>query len=201
MSTERFFPPTLPQSPKPDARARSSSASSWKLFLLPPIGTSLASIIARQLLAFSRKQVLQPRVLDANEVMSGIEKLLQTLIGVETTIVTRLAPDAGMVRADPGQLEQVVMNLCINARDAMKQGGTLTIETGNKELSPDYSIEHPWVTPGRYVMLAVSDTGEGMDEGTAAQIFEPFFTTKTSEKGTGLGLATVYGIVKQSGGS
>jgi two-component system cell cycle sensor histidine kinase/response regulator CckA len=163
--------------------------------------SALATNLTRQLLAFSRKQVLQPRVLDVNEVMTGIEKLLQTLIGVETTIVARLAPDAGMVRADPGQLEQVMMNLCINARDAMKKGGTLTIETGNKDLSYDYSIEHPWVIPGKYVMLAVSDTGEGMDESTKAHIFEPFFTTKGSEKGTGLGLATVYGIVKQSGGS
>ena len=163
--------------------------------------SSLATNLTRQLLAFSRKQVLHPRVLDINEVMSGIEKLLQTLIGGDATMVMRLAPDAGLVRADPGQLEQVVMNLCINARDAMKKGGTLTIETGSRELSTDYSIDHPWVTPGRYVMLAVSDTGEGMDESTKAHIFEPFFTTKESEKGTGLGLATVYGIVKQSGGS
>jgi PAS domain S-box-containing protein len=163
--------------------------------------SALATNLTRQLLAFSRKQVLQPRVLDLNEVVVGIEKLLQSLIGVEVTILTKLAPDAGMVQADPGQLEQVVMNLCINARDAMKHGGTLTIETANTELSRQYSEEHPWVTPGHYVMLAVSDTGEGMDENTKAHIFEPFFTTKEAGKGTGLGLATVYGIIKQSGGS
>jgi two-component system cell cycle sensor histidine kinase/response regulator CckA len=163
--------------------------------------SSLATNLARQLLAFSRNQVLQPRVLDLNEVVVGIEKLLQTLIGIDITIVTRLAPGAQMVQADPGQLEQVVMNLCINARDAMKKGGTLTIETANKELSSDYSADHPWVAPGRYAMLAVSDTGEGMDVSTKAHIFEPFFTTKESEHGTGLGLATVYGIIKQSGGS
>ena len=161
----------------------------------------LATNLTRQLLAFSRKQVLQPRVLALNEVMAGMEKLLQTLIGVEITIVTRLAPDAGMVQADPGQLEQVVMNLCLNARDAMKDHGTLTIETAKAELSVEYAAEHPWAGPGRYVMLAVSDTGEGMDESTKAHIFEPFFTTKEAGKGTGLGLATVYGIIKQSGGS
>ncbi len=163
--------------------------------------SALATNLTRQLLAFSRKQILQPRVLDLTEVVSGIEKLLQTLIGVDIAIVTRLAPDTAMVQADPGQLEQVVMNLCINARDAMKRGGTLTIETSNAELPVAYAADHPWITPGKYAMLAVSDTGEGMDEGTKAHIFEPFFTTKEAGKGTGLGLATVYGIIKQSGGS
>jgi two-component system cell cycle sensor histidine kinase/response regulator CckA len=163
--------------------------------------SALATNLTRQLLAFSRKQILQPRVLDLNEVVVGIEKLLQTLIGVDVNIVTRLAPDTAMVQADPGQLEQVVMNLCINARDAMKGGGTLTIETANAELPPEYAAEHPWVSAGKYAMLAVSDTGEGMDEATKAHIFEPFFTTKEAGKGTGLGLATVYGIIKQSGGS
>jgi two-component system cell cycle sensor histidine kinase/response regulator CckA len=163
--------------------------------------SALATKLTRQLLAFSRKQVLQPRVLDLNEVMIGMEKLLQTLIGVEITIITHLAPDTGMVQADAGQLEQVVMNLCLNARDAMNGRGTLTIETGSAELKTSYSAEHPWVVPGRYAMLAVTDTGEGMDEETKAHIFEPFYTTKEMGKGTGLGLATVYGIIKQSGGS
>ena len=163
--------------------------------------SALATNLTRQLLAFSRKQILQPRVLDLNEVVVGIEKLLQTLIGVEINIVTRLTADTAMVQADPGQLEQVVMNLCINARDAMKGGGTLSIETANAELTADYSKEHPWIAPGTYALLAVSDTGEGMDESTKARIFEPFFTTKGEGKGTGLGLATVYGIIKQSGGS
>jgi len=163
--------------------------------------SALATKLTRQLLAFSRKQVLQPRVLDLNEVMVGMEKLLQTLIGVEITIVTRLSADAGMVQADPGQLEQVVMNLCLNARDAMAGGGTLTIETAKARLEGEYSTEHPWVVPGRYVMLAVSDTGAGMDEESRAHIFEPVFLTRDDGKATGLGLATVYGIIKQSGGS
>ena len=163
--------------------------------------SALATKLTRQLLAFSRKQVLQPRTLDLNEVMTGMEKLLQTLIGVDITIIARLAPDTPMVQADPGQLEQVVMNLCLNSRDAMKGRGQLTIETASADLTPDYAVEHPWLIPGRYAMLAVTDTGEGMDEATKAHIFEPFFTTKDVGKGTGLGLSTVYGIIKQSGGS
>ena len=163
--------------------------------------TALATNLTRQLLAFGRKQVLQPRVLALADVMNGIERILHTLIGAEITIITRFAPDTGMVQADPGQLEQVVMNLCLNARDAMKGGGTLTIETANADLTEEYAAAHPWSTPGPHVVLAVTDTGAGMDEYTKSRVFEPFFTTKEAGKGTGLGLATVYGIIKQSGGS
>ncbi len=161
----------------------------------------LATTLSRQLLAFSRKQILQPRTLDLNEIVGAMERLLQRLIGLNITIRSRLADDLALVRADPGQLEQVLMNLCINARDAMETGGVLTIETSNVSLDEHYVETHSWLTPGSYVMLSVSDTGEGMDENTRQHLFEPFFTTKDQGKGTGLGLATVYGVVKQSGGS
>jgi two-component system, cell cycle sensor histidine kinase and response regulator CckA len=159
-----------------------------------------AAGLTRQLLAFSRQQVLQPRIVFLNDSIAGMQNMLQRLTGTQVEMVVRLDPHVGLVKADPGQIEQVIMNLCVNARDAMPDGGTLTIETSNVELSANSTLEQSVDLSGDYVMLAVSDNGIGMDAETKARIFEPFFTTKSQEKGTGLGLATVYGIVKQSGG-
>jgi PAS domain S-box-containing protein len=159
-----------------------------------------ASGITRQLLAFSRKQVLSPRVIDLNDIMLNLDSLLRRLIGEDIEVLTVPSNDLGSVKADPGQIEQVIMNLALNARDAMPRGGKLTLETANAQLDESYASRHRPAEPGRYVMLAVSDTGHGMTPETKARIFEPFYTTKEVGKGTGLGLSMVYGIIKQSGG-
>jgi two-component system cell cycle sensor histidine kinase/response regulator CckA len=159
-----------------------------------------AAALVRQLLAFSRKQVLQPKTLDLNSIALNLDKLLRRLMDENIEMITRVDENLGAIKADPAQVEQVIMNLVVNARDAMPKGGRLTLETCNTELDSAYASDHVSVRPGRYVMLAVSDTGIGMDEETVAHIFEPFYTTKESGRGTGLGLSTVYGIVKQSGG-
>jgi two-component system, cell cycle sensor histidine kinase and response regulator CckA len=160
-----------------------------------------AASLTRQLLAFSRKQVLQPKVLALNVVVSEMGKMLRRLIGENIDLQIKLQPELGSIKADPGQIEQVIMNLVVNARDAMPGGGELTIETQNVYFDEENARQHIAISPGPYVMLTVSDIGTGMDEQTQKRIFEPFFTTKETGKGTGLGLSTVYGIIRQSGGN
>jgi signal transduction histidine kinase len=159
-----------------------------------------AATLTHQLLAFSRRQVLLPKVLDLNSIVADVQKMLLRMIGEDVELITKPGADLGRVKADPGQLIQVLMNLAVNSRDAMPDGGALTIETASVHLTQSDVRAHPGMRPGNYVLLAVSDTGCGMDKNTQARIFEPFFTTKEVGKGTGLGLATVYGIVKQSDG-
>lgn len=160
-----------------------------------------AASLTRQLLAFSRQQVLEPKILDLNEVVSDMEKMLRRLIGEDIELVTSRDPMLGRIRADQGQIEQVIMNLVVNARDAMPQGGKLVIATANREMDETFVKRYPYpVQTGPYIVLTMTDNGTGMNAATKARVFEPFFTTKEKGKGTGLGLSTVYGVVKQSGG-
>jgi hypothetical protein len=160
-----------------------------------------AADLTRQLLMFSRQQVIEPKVLDLNDVVTGMNKMLQRILGADVSFVFSPQQPLGRVRIDPGSIEQVIMNLVVNARDAMPTGGTLTLETANTLLDDEYAKTHYGVTPGRYVVLTVTDTGVGMDKATQTRVFEPFFTTKEAGRGTGLGLSTVFGIVQQGGGS
>jgi two-component system, cell cycle sensor histidine kinase and response regulator CckA len=159
-----------------------------------------AGALTNQLLAFSHRQVMQPRVINLNAVIGQTENMLRRLIGEDIELVMNLGADTGNIRTDSHHIEQAIVNLAVNARDAMPLGGRITIETSNTRIDETYAKTHMGVQPGEFVMIAVSDTGHGMDSATRQKIFEPFFTTKARGKGTGLGLATVYGMVKQSGG-
>jgi signal transduction histidine kinase/CheY-like chemotaxis protein len=159
-----------------------------------------AAALTSKLLAFSRKQILQPKIIDLKALIEDCLKLLRRLIGENIELIAATAPDVGFVKADMTQIEQVIMNLAVNSRDSMPQGGKLTLEVSNASLDKAFAIDHIGALPGEYIMMAISDTGTGMDAETISHIFEPFFTTKEEGKGTGLGLATVYGIIKQSGG-
>jgi PAS domain S-box-containing protein len=163
--------------------------------------TARAAKLTRQLLAFSRRQAMEPRIVNPNDVVRGVEPMVCRLFDTNITVETALSPDTPLIRVDPGQLEQVVMNLAINAADAMPDGGRLTIDTNGVRLSEDHSKPDADLSAGNYAVIRVRDTGHGMDAATVAQIFEPFFTTKEPGRGTGLGLSTVYGIVKQSSGT
>jgi signal transduction histidine kinase len=178
---------------------RSDPTRAW-LDEIKKAGDQAASLM-RELLIFSRQPVLVPQILDLNEVVAGVENMLRHLIGKGVELVTLPGPALWQVKTDPARIKQVIVNLAVNARDAMPEGGRLTIETSNVELDGASRQRRPAVTPGQYVVLAVSDTGIGMDAETQAHVFEPFFTTKEEGKGTGLGLAMVYGTVKQSGGA
>jgi CheY-like chemotaxis protein len=160
-----------------------------------------AAALTSRLLAVSRRQILKPEIVDLSAIVAGLRDMIVRLVGEDVALVLELAPDLARVKADPGQIEQVVLNLIVNARDAMPDGGVVTIETRNVQVDASYAAEHPGTRPGPHAMLAVRDTGVGMDEAIRRRIFEPFFTTKAQGKGTGLGLSMVYGIVKQSGGS
>ena len=159
-----------------------------------------SALLTNQLLAFSRRQILHPQMISINEAINDTTNLLKRMIGEDIDLVTHLKPTVGSIKFDPGQFSQVLMNLAVNARDAMPDGGKLTIETSNIFIDPNYASTHIGLLPGAYILLSVSDTGTGMSAEIQEQIFEPFFTTKGVGKGTGLGLATVYGIVRQSGG-
>jgi nitrogen-specific signal transduction histidine kinase len=160
-----------------------------------------AASLTQQLLAFSRKQVIMPRPIDLNETVKEARNMLERLIGENIRLVLSLDPDPGRVKADPHQIDQVLLNLAVNARDAMPDGGVLTVATANVAVEKDHAVARSEIVPGNYVVLSVADTGIGMDKETRARIFEPFFSTKEFGKGTGLGLATVYGIAKQNGGT